>query len=87
MKWDTSTEFDPVILRFDGNSEHVIVHTVQEAADALIKNWPADDGEEYFSAVKACLDVMARKAEPEQLREALLRAAEEAGVTIVAILH
>lgn len=87
MKWDTSAQFAPVILAFDADRERVLVRTVQEAADALMRKWPIDDGEEFLAAVKACLDVMARKAEPEDLRAALIRAADEADVTVVTVLH
>lgn len=87
MKLDTSTEFDQVILIFTNPDRRLIVRTVQEAADALMKDWPSDDGEEFLSAVKACLDVMTGKASSGELRNAILRAADEAGVTAVADFH
>ncbi len=76
-----------MILAFEAERERVLVRTVQEAADALMRKWLIDDGEEFLAAVKACLDVMARKAEPEDLRAALIRAADEADVTVVTVLH
>ncbi|MBB3656543.1 hypothetical protein FHX15_001771 [Rhizobium sp. BK650] len=87
MKWDTSASFDPVILLFDDGDKRVVVRTVGEAANALMKDFPSDDGEEFLSAVKACLDVMTGKAEPDQLRAAIIRAADEAGVTALVVLH
>ena len=87
MQWDTSAEFDPVILVFRDTDKRVIVRTVGEAANALMRDWPSDDGEEFLSAVKACLDVMTGKAEADQFRNALIRAAGEAGVTALAVLH
>jgi hypothetical protein len=87
MKLDTSTEFDQVILIFQDSGRRLTVRTVQEAANALMKDWPSDDGEEFLSAVKACLDVMTGKANGRELRSAILRAANEAGVASVAVLH
>ena len=87
MKFETSTEFDQVILIFKNPGRRRIVRTVQEAANALMKDWPADDGEEFLSAVKTCVDVMTGKANSKELRSAILRAANEAGVAAVAALH
>lgn len=87
MKLDTSTEFDQVILIFKDPGRRLIVRTVHEAANALLKDWPSDDGEEFLSAVKACVDVMIGKASSKELRSAILRAANEAGVPAVAMLH
>lgn len=87
MKWDTSASFDPVILVFKDENRRLIVRTVGEAADALMREWPSDDGEEFLSAVKACLDVMTGKAGADELRAAIIRAADEAGVTALTVLH
>ncbi|MBB3659795.1 hypothetical protein FHX15_005063 [Rhizobium sp. BK650] len=87
MKLDLPTEIDQVVLIFKDPSRRLVVRTVHEAANALIKEWPSDDGEEFLSAVKACLDVMIGKASSTELRSAILRAANEAGVAAVAVLH
>ena len=87
MKIDMSTEFDQVILIFEDPGRRLIVRTALEAANALIKEWPSDDGEEFLTAVKACLDVMIGKASSDELRSAILRAASEAGVGAVASIH
>lgn len=87
MKIDMSTEFDQVILIFEDPSRRLIVRTALEAANALIKEWPSDDGEEFLTAVKACLDVMTGKTSSRELRSAILRAANEAGVATVAVIH
>jgi len=52
-----------------------------------MREWPSDDGEEFLAAVKACLDVMTGRADPDQLRGAIIRAADEAGVTALTVLH
>jgi len=87
MEFDSSTEFDQVILFFKDPGRRLTVRTAQDAANALMKNWPSDDGEEFLTAVKACLDVMTGKASSRELRSAILRAANEAGVAAVAALH
>ncbi|MDR6666382.1 DUF982 domain-containing protein [Rhizobium sp. 1399] len=87
MDWDTSIAFDPVVLFIKGGSKRVIVRTAQEAANALIKDWPSNDGEEYFAAMRACVGVMVGNATPRQLRDAIVKAAGEVGVTVVAVVH
>ncbi|MBY5571998.1 DUF982 domain-containing protein [Rhizobium leguminosarum] len=87
MKWDTSASFDPVILVFKDSDKRRIVRTAGDAATALMKDWPSDDGEEFLVAVKACLDVMTGNIEADQLREAIIRAAAEAGVGAISVLH
>ncbi|MBB3592556.1 hypothetical protein FHX08_002900 [Rhizobium sp. BK529] len=87
MKWDTSAEFAPLILVFKDRGERMTVRTVGEAANALMRDWPSDDGEEFLSAVKACLDVMTGKADADRLREAIMRAADEADVTVITVLQ
>jgi hypothetical protein len=87
MKIDMSAEFDQVILIFEDPGRRLIVRTALEAANALITEWPSDDGEEFLTAVKACLDVMIGKASSDELRSAILRAASEAGVGAVAVIH
>jgi hypothetical protein len=46
----------------------------------LINDWPCDDGQEYVAAVKAYVDTIGGNIAPEQFREALVRAADEAGI-------
>lgn len=87
MDWDISNSFDPVVLFIGGGSKRVIVRTAREAADALVKDWPSSDGKEYFAAMRACGDVMIGNATPRQLREAIVKAASEVGVTVVAVVH
>jgi len=87
MEWDTSIEFDPVILLFRDPDRIFSVRTAIGAANTLIREFPCDDGEEFLAAIKICLDVVEGNAKPEQLRAAIIRAADEAGVTAIAILH
>jgi hypothetical protein len=73
--------------RYLRGQERARVRTAQEAANVLMKDFPLDDGEEFLCAVRACLDAMAGKIEPEEFRQAIIRAADEAGITAIAVLH
>ncbi|WP_064710007.1 DUF982 domain-containing protein [Rhizobium bangladeshense] len=86
MCWNTSAAFRPVGLALRGQAAHKIVRTVGDAAYILLKDWPSDDGEEYVAAVKACVDAISGQIAPEQLREALLRAADEAGIAALMVV-
>ena len=87
MCWNTSSAFTPIGLVLRGPAKRKIVRTLGDAAYILIKDWPCDDGEEYVAAVKACVDAISGKIGPEQFREALLRAADEAGITAITVVH
>ncbi|MBB2701489.1 UNVERIFIED_ORG: hypothetical protein GGI66_006210 [Rhizobium esperanzae] len=87
MNWNTSSTFTPVGLALRGQLAHKVVRTLGDAAHMLITDWPSDDGEEYVSAVKACVDAISGRIAPEQFREAFLRAAEEAGIAALTVVH
>ncbi|TBD04775.1 DUF982 domain-containing protein [Rhizobium leguminosarum] len=87
MNSNTSSAFAPVGLALRGRATHRIVCTLGDGAHILIKDWPFDDGEEYVAAVKACVDAISGKIAPEQFREALLRAADEAGIAALTVVH
>jgi len=87
MEWDTSIEFDPVILLFRNPDRIFSVSTAIGAANALINEFPCNDGEAFLAAIEICLDVVKGNAGPEQLRAAIIRAANEAGVTAIDVLN
>ncbi|ANL68602.1 hypothetical protein AMC82_PC00038 (plasmid) [Rhizobium phaseoli] len=87
MNWNTSSTFTPVGLAMGGQPARKVVRTLGDAAYILIKDWPSDGGEEYVSAVKACVDAISGQIAPEQFREAFLRAAEEAGIATLIVVH
>ena len=80
MKANRYSAFAPIGLRLSGDGSRRIVRNLTEAAELLIRDWPADDGEEYIVAVKACVDAIRGDVTPEDFRQALLRAASEAGI-------
>ncbi|ANL38307.1 DUF982 domain-containing protein [Rhizobium phaseoli] len=87
MNWNTSSTFTPVGLALGGQPARKVVRTLGDAAYILIKDWPSDDSEEYVSAVKACVDAISGQIAPEQFREAFLRAADEAGIAALPVIH
>ncbi|ASS56444.1 DUF982 domain-containing protein [Rhizobium leguminosarum] len=87
MNWNTASAFAPVGLALRGPATHKIVRTLGDAAYLLIKDWPYDAGEEYVAAVKACVDAISGRIGPEQFRQAFLRAADEAGIAALTVVH
>lgn len=87
MRWGISRQIEPIALVFADNRNPKIIRTVRDAAEALMRRWPADDGEEFYGAVKTCVDVIVGEAEPGSLRQAMIRAAAEAGVPAISVVH
>ncbi|MBY5370956.1 DUF982 domain-containing protein [Rhizobium leguminosarum] len=87
MNWNTSSTFTPIGLAVGGQPARKVVRTLGDAAYILIKHWPYNDGEEYVGAVKACVDAISGQIAPEQFREAFLRAAGEAGIATLTVVH
>ncbi|WP_434734505.1 DUF982 domain-containing protein (plasmid) [Rhizobium sp. YTUHZ044] len=86
MCWNTSSAFTPVGFALRGPKSRKIVWTLGDGARLLMNDWPCDDGEEYMAAVKACVDAITGKIAPEQFREVLLRAADEAGIRTLSLV-
>ncbi|MHC2485526.1 DUF982 domain-containing protein [Rhizobium leguminosarum] len=87
MDWDATSEFTPVGLALRGQPIHTIVRTLGDAAYMLLTDWPSDDGEEYVTAVKACVDAISGQIAPEEFRVSFLRAADEAGITALTLVQ
>ncbi|MBW6424898.1 DUF982 domain-containing protein [Rhizobium sp. XQZ8] len=86
MKWDSSRRFEPIILFFAEKNNRAVFRTAR-AAEVLLRYWPVDDGEQFYDAIKICLDVIVGLTEPGRLREAMIRAAGEAGIAALAVVH
>lgn len=63
-------------------SEVIIVSSVEEAAEELLTDWPSDDGDRFYEAIKACLDCLHGQMGTEVARQAFVRAAVEAGIPV-----
>lgn len=83
MKRNILKPFSAVTLVLGGNEEYRRVNSVREAAEMLLEHWPTDDGEEYLTAIRLCLDAMIGAVPPDTAREAFIRAAEEAKIPLM----
>jgi hypothetical protein len=77
MNRHTSHHFPAVRLVVNGRQKYRVVKTVRDAAEALLSDWPCQDGEQYMIAVQACLDAFYDVVPAQVVRDALIRAANE----------
>ncbi|NLS06255.1 DUF982 domain-containing protein [Rhizobium sp. P32RR-XVIII] len=87
MNGHTFRAFPPLMLVMSGSEKYRLVKSVGDAAEALFASWPFDDGEEYLVAVKTCLEALHGKTAAADARAALIRAAEEAGIPVITVVH
>ncbi|RDJ03031.1 DUF982 domain-containing protein [Rhizobium grahamii] len=69
-----------------GPQKYLSISSLRHVAEALILAWPSDDGDEYVSAVKACLDAIEGRVPALEARGALIRAADEAGIPVITVV-
>ncbi|MEK1895069.1 MAG: DUF982 domain-containing protein [Rhizobium sp.] len=86
MNWRRCGDFSPLMLVVSGREKYRHVASLREMAETLMLGWPSDDGEEYVTAVKICLDAILGKLPAQDARAALIRAAEEAGIPVIAVV-
>ncbi|QEN84831.1 DUF982 domain-containing protein [Labrys sp. KNU-23] len=79
---DTQLWSRPVQFETDLGRYRVLTST-EEASHFLLNNWPAVAGPKCIDAQRACLDVMAGAAQPDEAREAFVEACEEADMHVV----
>lgn len=77
MSSNASYQFPALRLVVRGPEKYRLIQDVNDAADVLVTQWPIDDGDEYVSALVACLDALHRRVPAIVVREALIRAADE----------
>lgn len=82
----TTSGIAPIGLAFGERRGHKVIRTLGDAAAALLRDWPSDDGEEYMGAVKACADAISGEIRPGEFRQRLIRAANEAGITVLSVV-
>nr|WP_204330179.1 DUF982 domain-containing protein [Rhizobium phaseoli] len=66
-----------------GLGHYAVINSVWDAARTLLHEWPVDDGEDYFEAVKSCLDAIIGDLPPDEVRASFIRAAQEAGISVI----
>lgn len=87
VDWRRSDDFAPLVLVMSGQERSRLVRSLGELANALVVAWPTDDGEEYIEAVKTCLDAIRGNIPAKTARAAFIRAAEEAGIPVITVVH
>jgi hypothetical protein len=87
MNRHSSHPFPALRLVMRGREKYRVIRTVRDAAEALIRDWPSDDGEEYIKAVRACLEAFKGDIPPEAVRDALIKAANEEQILHISIVH
>jgi Golgi nucleoside diphosphatase len=80
-----SRDFPTVLLVFHGTT--LKIRTLVDAAEALLSQWPDDDGEEFVVAVKKCLDAITGVVPADHARQAFIAAAQEAGMRVISLAH
>lgn len=59
------------------------INSVHQVAELLLQHWPVENGEDYVAAVRVCLEAMLGAVPPEAVRDALIKAAREAGISVM----
>ncbi|MBY5346062.1 DUF982 domain-containing protein [Rhizobium leguminosarum] len=87
MNRNLNSVFEPIALSMNRNETWAIVCTLRDAVRLLIREWPSGDGEEYMTAVKACVDAVNGDIGLDQFRAVLLSAAGDAGIAASPLPH
>lgn len=75
--------FPPLKIAVHGHRGYRSISTVHEAYECLTTHWPAHDGVCFIVALETCLDAMDDKVPPEAVRQAVIKAAEEAQIAVI----
>jgi hypothetical protein len=86
MNWHKSDNFAPLFLVFHGQQKYRQIRSLRQMAEVLIAAWPSFDGEEYLTAAKICLDAHLGTCSVNEARIALIRAAAEANIPVIAVV-
>lgn len=76
-RWD-----EPVTFETQRLGQYRTIASAEEAARALLTDWPVHSGHAFMKAQKACLAVLEGRKKPADARAAFLKAAEEANVFV-----
>ncbi|MFT4185412.1 MAG: DUF982 domain-containing protein [Rhizobium sp.] len=75
--------FAPVQITVQAGGGYLVVDTVEKAIDCLTQRWPGRKGEAFEEAVQACIDGINHRIPPQDVRQAFIKAANEAGIHIL----
>ncbi len=74
--------FEPIEISLDDDGEVQIVDSVTRAVECLTTQWPVRYGEAFEDALHICIDGIAGRASPQQVRSAFIAAAKAAGILV-----
>jgi N-methylhydantoinase A/oxoprolinase/acetone carboxylase beta subunit len=75
--------FTPVQIEIRSSGGYIVVDTVEKAIECLTERWPNLKGEAFEAALQACIDGINHRVSPEDVRQAFVNAANEAGIRIL----
>ncbi|UWU29195.1 DUF982 domain-containing protein [Rhizobium sp. WSM1274] len=87
VAWPRSEDFAPLMLVINAKEKHRVVRSLGDVAEALVAAWPTGDGKEYIAAIRTCLDAIQGNVPAKLARAAFIRAAEEAGIPVIAVIN
>lgn len=77
--------FASITVLNEHTRKHTIIHSLEEAAEFILYDWPIVPGDLVSSARQACLDALLGKVEDQIARDFFIAAAKEARIFISAI--
>lgn len=75
--------FAPVQIEIHSGSGYHLVDTIEKAIECLTDQWHGLKGEAFEAALQACIDGINHRVSPEEVRQAFIKAANEAGIRII----
>ncbi|WP_444667160.1 DUF982 domain-containing protein [Cereibacter changlensis] len=84
MAWSRLDWHTPVFLNLPDSSEPEPILAVDEASEFLASRWPGEKTKVYWLAATLCTRCIHGQVDPLVAREALVAAAEEAGIYMAA---
>jgi len=79
---DARRSDEPVTFETQRLGQYRTIASAEEAARALLADWPTQSGDAFMKAKKICLAVLEGRKTPDAAREAFLKATEEAGIFV-----
>ncbi|WP_246704083.1 DUF982 domain-containing protein [Rhizobium sp. P38BS-XIX] len=81
---EDASAFTPVAIKLGGRDKVHMVASIEGAIECLTTLWPVAHGAAFEGALQACIDEIKGRASPMQVRLALVRAADVAGILVSA---
>ncbi|MEZ2218759.1 DUF982 domain-containing protein [Rhizobium sp. RCC_161_2] len=75
--------FAPVQIAIRSGGGYLVVDTIEKTIECLTDFWSGPKGDAFEAALQACIDGINHRASPEEVRQALINAASEAGIRVL----